>query len=89
MAILNTCDEFHALAALTLIDRFGQRLVQIVYQYAGITCLQVAAIVRNDLAVVKGDDVAADGEVIVGHLVAYRCSLQRASTLIHLIQVVA
>ena len=89
MSILNACDEFHTLAPFTFVDGFSQRLVQIVYQYAGIVCLQIAAIVRNDLAVVKRDNVATDGKVIVGHFVTYRCCLQRAATLIYLIQVVA
>ena len=39
MAILYACDEFHPVAALTLVDGFSQRLVQIIYQHSGVVCL--------------------------------------------------
>ena len=89
MAILDASDESHAFTALTLVDGLGQRLVQIVYQHAGILRFQIAAVVRDDLVVFYRDDITADGKVVLRHLVAYRCSLQGAATFVHLIQIIA
>ena len=89
MAILNACDELHAFATHSFIDGFGEFLIEIVYQYACILRFQVTAIVGDDLAVGEGDDITADGKVVVGHLVAYRCGLERTTTFIYLIQVIA
>ena len=89
MAILDACDELHTFAALLFVDRLGEVFVQIVNKYASVACLQIAAIVGDDLAVFKGDDIAADGKVIVCHFVSDTGSLQRSATLIHFIQIIA
>ena len=44
---------------------------------------------RDNLAVSKCDDIAADGKVVVGHLVSYACRFQRAATFIYLVEVVS
>ena len=64
-------------------------LVQIVNQHAGIFRFQIPTVMRDNLSVFQRDDIAADGKVIIGHLVADRCSLQGSTTFIYLIQVVA
>ena len=89
MAILDATDELHPFAALALVDGLGQRLVQIVDQHAGILRLQVTAVMGDDLAIFKGDDVTAYGEVVGLHVVADAGSLQRSAALVHLVQVVA
>ena len=89
MAILDARDELHALAAFTLVDGLGQMLIEILDQHVAVLRLQITAIVSDNLTVFQRDDIAANGKVIVGHLIAYRCSLQRATSFVHLIQVVA
>ena len=85
MAVLNTADEFDALATLTLVDGLGEVLVQVIYQHAGIFCLQIATVVCDDFPILKSDDIAADGKVVVSHFIAYRCSLQGSATFVNLI----
>ena len=89
MTILNTCNELHPFTAFSFVDGLGQFIVQILNQYISILCLQVSSIMCDDLAVLQRDDITANGKVIIGHLVADRCSLQGSTTFIYLIQVVA
>ena len=64
-------------------------MVEVCYELAGILCFQVAAIMGDYFSVFQGDDVTADGEVVVRHLVAYAGSLQGSTSFIHLVEVVA
>ena len=88
VAILNACDEFDALATLTFVDGLGEVLVQVINEHAGIVRFQITAIMRDNLAVLERDDIAADGEVVVGHFVANRGSLEWTAAFVHLIQIV-
>ena len=63
-------------------------LVEVCDELAGIICFQVATIMGDDLAVLKGDEVTADGEVVVCHLVAYAGSLQGSATFIDCVEIV-
>ena len=89
MAILNARDKLHALTALPFVDGLGQCLVQVFYQHISILRLQISAVVSDYLAVFQRDDVTANGHIVVGHLVAYRCSLQGSASFIYLVQVIA
>ena len=89
MAILDAADEFYTIAALFLVDGLGESLVEIIDEYAGILRLEVTAIMRDNLTVLECDNIATDGEVIISHLIAYRCGFQRSSSLVHLVQVIA
>ena len=89
MAVLDACDELHTLTTLTFVDRLSQLFVQIVNQHTGIFRFQIATVMSDDLAVSESNDVAADGKVVISHLIADAGSFQRTTALIHLIQVIA
>ena len=88
MAVLYACDEFHTLATFALVYWLRQSLVQIIYQHSSILCLKISAVVSDNLSVLQVDDVTAQSQIIVSHLVADRCSLKWSAALVYLIQVV-
>ena len=81
MTVLHTAVELHTVG--------GQMLVEVVNQHRRILRLQVAAIVGDDIPMLQGDDVAADGHVVGSQLHANAGGLERSTTLIHLILVIA
>ena len=89
MAILYTCDEFYALATLTLVDGFSQMLVEILNKYIGIGSFKITTIMSDNLSILKCDDIATNSKVIISHFVTYTGSLERATSFIYLIQIIA
>ena len=89
VAVLYAGDETDTLAAQLPVDGLGQVLIEIINEHAGILCLQVAAVVGQYLVVLQRDDVAAQGQVVVGHLVADGCCLKGAAPFVDLVEVVA
>ena len=89
MAILDATDELDALAALFLVDRLCQCLVEIVDENACILGLEVTTVMRDDLSVFECDDITADGEIIGLHLVTNRSCFQRTASFIDLVEVIA
>ena len=81
VAVLDARDELHPVGT--------QFLVQVLYQLVGILRLQVTSVVRDDAAVFERDDVAPDGEVVVGHFIAYAGGLQWSAAFVYLVQVVS
>ena len=75
MTILHTCVEMHAFVA--------QLLVQILDQDIGILGFQTSARVVLDNVAVKGNQVAAQCEIILVQLDAYGSGLKRTASLIH------
>ena len=63
-------------------------LVEIVDEQCCIVCLQVAAIVSDDVSILQRDDVTAQRKVVVGHLIADGSSFQWASSFIYFVEVV-
>ena len=88
MAILDAGDKLHALAALPFVDGLGQCLVQVFYQHIGILRFQISSVMGNDLAISQCDDITADGEVIICHLIADAGSFQRSASFINFIQII-
>ena len=89
MAILNAGDELHTLAALAFVNGVGKVFVEVINQYACILSLQITPIVGDNLAIFEGDDVTADGKIVVCHFVTNAGSLQRTATFVHLVQVIS
>ena len=89
MAILDTTDELDTLAAFTLVNGFGQSIIQIVDEHTGVFGLEIAAVMGDDLAVFQRDDIAADGKVVVGHIIADAGRLERATAFVDFVQVIA
>ena len=89
VTVLDAGDELHAFTTLALVDGLGQCLVEVLDEHVGILGLKVTAVVGDNLAVLQGDDVTADGEVVVGHVVADAGCLQGTAAFIDLVEVVA
>lgn len=87
--VLDACDELHALAAFLLVDGLCKVLVEVIDEDCRILSLQIPTVVSDNLSVLQGDDVTANGHVVVGHFIAYAGSLQRSAAFIDLIKVVA
>ena len=71
MSVLDAGDELHALTALAFIDGLGEVLIEIIDEHAGVLCLQIATVMGDDLTICERDDITADGEVVISHLIAY------------------
>ena len=88
VTVLDAGNKAYTLAALFAVDGGGEVLVQVVDEHAGVVGFEVSAIVGDNLAVLECNDVAADGKVVVTHLIADRGGLQGAAALVDLVQVV-
>ena len=88
MAVLYATDKLHTLATFSLIDGFSKVLVEIVNELAGIFRFEVSSVMRDDFPVFQRDDVAANGKIVVCHVVAYARSFQRSAAFIDLVEVV-
>jgi hypothetical protein len=88
VTILNTGDELDALTALFAVDGGCQFTIQIIYELGSILGLQVAAIMGNDFPIGYADDVTAQGQVVIGHLIAYAGCLKGTPPFIDLTEVV-
>ena len=88
MAVLYATDKLHTLATFSLIDGFSKVFVEIVNELAGIFRFEVSSVMRDDFPVFQRDDVAANGKIVVCHVVAYARSFQRSAAFIDLVEVV-
>ena len=81
VSVLYALDEHHTVVA--------QLLVQQVDELLAVVGSKVSAVVVLYLAVGNADDVAAQGEVVGSHVVAYRSGFQWSATFIYLVHVIA
>ena len=88
MAILDASDELHTFAAFPLIDGLSQFLIQIFNQDIGIVGFQITPIMCDNLAISQCDDITADGEIVICHLIADTGSLKRSASFINFIQII-
>ena len=88
VAVLYAGNEFHALATLPCIDGRSQFAVEIFDEQRGVLGFQVPSVVGDNLSVFDGNDVAAYGHIVVGHLVTNGGGFQGAAAFIYLVQVV-
>ena len=84
MAVLDARDKLHDARILA-----SQLLVEVFDENIGILSLQVTTIVGDDDAIIHVDDIATEGEVVGRHFIADAGCLQRSTSFIHLVLVIA
>ena len=89
VAVLDAGDELHTLETCLFVDGLGEFFVQILYQHIAVGGFKVSPVMGDDPAVFHRDDVTAQRQVVVAHLIADAGGFKRSTTLIDTRQVVA